>query len=1511
MAEPSWTVSDKRMGRTASGLFLPKTASVGEKNNVLASQLNKDKVSSMRRTGSNMQMAMPKQRVPMGSLMDKGIPYDTTDPKQLSEARSLCRLYYRLHDLVPLLIDMYAQFPLNGLEFVCRDSLIENFYSDMFLNDLSYEEFLPTLAREYFVAGEVSALAHFDESLGVWSSEEIIDPDMIRVSKSVFVQEERVQLLVKDMVERLRTGPQGMPESEESPSERLERVHQYCCVPGTKVLTSDLRWVPVESLAVGDPIMGFDEYPRPGRSHKREWVPTRVTATSTIVGNTYRINTTGPTVECTDQHRWLSIPQNRWTTIPVDTTRDEEFYPTYDWKGLPGRETKRSRPWVRRPCHNPNCSIPMELCPSAATVTKFCSKACSNAVKNRSYSSGKRSGQLMWLRADEMRPGDKIMFLGQWDADDSRDAGWMGGFLDGEGTLGRDGGISFGQNSGLVLDRALEILDANKFSYSTWEGKPHKNTGKVCTTVRISGGLSETIRALSIFRPIRLLQSFPEKIHGKEISKGWVTVTEVAHVGEQEVVALATSSKTLIAEGMLSHNTELVKHYPEFVRAADQDDGLDISDALVSRLVNRINPWDLRGTPHLMRSFRTLMMEESLNAAQDSVCLPAGSPVLTSRGVKSIEDVTAADEVLTHCGRYRRVVEPMVREADEPGVTIRWWYDQPLTLTGEHPVYVRRPINMPSHHYHGQRHNDWAEGFIPAREVRTYDQVLHPSSPDSGKEYVSVWEHLDQKDWVVYDPSDVALGMTGHDWYDNAATQTKRVSRNRVAAVLNHCEASPGDILRHNRFRAKTQHFAAEYKLTEDLLWLIGLHVADGSAQINNSSGAPHGSVVITLGDHEGYLADRAVRVFSETFGITPTVTPCWGGKKAIKVSANSLPLAMWFRKMCGVNGSKSFPHWAFGLTVDQTNALIQGWMDGDGTTDNVRTLGSSAYRQLQESAAWLMRRSGLITSSRRGKRQGGFSGLGYQYTVTTVKTPRRAYPADQGGYWVEVRSVEHHQVAQTVYNLEVEEDHSYCAPIAVHNCDRLYAPMILATLGMENLGDGEPWIPSQSDLDQVRDDMQTALAADFKLMVHNMGLKVESVFGRESVPRFDSDYDRITAKLLQAWGIGEALVAGGSGGAYASSALNREVCEQLMLGMQRKVTRHIIKRMEIIAEAQEHYDYEQKGGYRRPLYREIVEVDPETGEEYIRKVPKLLIPEVKWSVLNLRDEATERAFVQQLKAAGVPVSDKMLAINLPVNFKEELERSAEETVQKGLATSQAMDKLQKLCDAQKLPYPPELAQQLGATLQLRQALSQTEMLEGQTEMQEMQMKQMGAAGQMGLIPGVPAPPPPEPEDASGGPGAPAQAGVPSSTPPQGGVPTSGPPMTAGPVVPNPVELPRNRQRPEESDEMRAGTPRAASLKKGPSSYGRSRYASEDRVKKAVRRVEAIQKHKAANRRVEDLVEDPEFYDALNAQQYEDQIRADFPEILNGGAAQSKKILDDLLNQYAEIFGTLPDVPWR
>lgn len=722
----------------------------------VAAQMRRSRMASLQRTGSDIALAMPKNRQPLGTLIDKGIPIDIEDPEELKKARAWARLYYATHNLVPLLIDIYSRFPVTGLEFQADDPFIERFFSEMFLDDLDYEDFLPNaIGREYFISGEVTTLGHFDEELGTWASEEVLNPDMLRVSKSHFVEQERVQLLVKDMVENLRN-PGGTSESK---SEQKQR---------------------------------------------------------------------------------------------------------------------------------------------------------------------------------------------------------------------------------------------------TWELE------------------------------------------------------------------------------------QLKKYHPEILEAASQDDGLDIAEGLWSRIVNRVSPWDLRGTPPLMRSFGTLLSEESLNAAQGAIA-------------------------------------------------------------------------------------------------------------------------------------------------------------------------------------------------------------------------------------------------------------------------------------------------------------------------------------------------------------------------------------------------------------------------------DRLYAPFILATLGIENMGDGEPWLPNRDDLDGLRDDMQTMMMADFRLMAHHMGLKIENIFGRESMPRFDQDYDRIQMQLMQSWGIGPALIQGGTAaaGTYASSALNREVCELNMKDFQRKATKHINKRSKVIAEAQMFYAYEKKGGIRIPQYRKVLRFNEETGREEVVKVPKLLTAKPVFRSLNLRDESTERQFYMDLKTEGVPISDKTLAINLETDPDLEIQRMSEESVNKLVAQAEAMGKAKAIIDAKnrqlpverQLPYPPDLIGYLNQTLVLRQQLAAANMAEDQAEMLEKQNDAMSPAGQLGILPPLPG------QD------------------PAAGSPMGGPPP-AEPAAP--AEAPLNRARPPISDEMRAGAPRAAKrsgrkkdairkvtwLESGPSSYGHRFTVSDETVERAVRRREMAARHPVA--RVSDLILDPGFFELLNSP-HEAQVLADYEEIRNGRAPESAAILRDLVQQYEDITGESPE----
>jgi hypothetical protein len=546
---------------------------------------------------------------------------------------------------------------------------------------------------------------------------------------------------------------------------------------------------------------------------------------------------------------------------------------------------------------------------------------------------------------------------------------------------------------------------------------------------------------------------------------------------------------------------------------------------------------------------------------------------------------------------------------------------------------------------------------------------------------------------------------------------------------------------------------------------------------------------------------------------------------------------------------------------------------------------------------------------------------------------------------------------------------------------DRLYSPFILAKLGVPNLGDGEPWIPDQADLDNVRNDINNALMADLRVIVGNFSLEIESVFGREAMPRFGEDFDRADRKILQCFGIGEDMVSGGSAGTYASSAINRDFVTQQMVDFQNLAKAHILKRAEVIAEAQEHYDYEKKGAYRRPLYRDIVEIDPRTGEEHIVKVPKLLLPDVIFKTLNLRDEAQERAFMQQLKGIGVPISDQTLAINIDFDPQQELEKSSEETYQKLIAQTQVMDKVQAYCDRERKPYPPELVQQLSATLQLRQALGQTEMLEDQAKALKQQTAQASPAGQMGILPGtVGQPTPPAEGQKPGGPpishdpnvaaqqqmrdqqssqhaaslgqqiiaadGKIQTPGTPVAAPPSASPPTAKPPVLPGvPITPEKVrEVPRNRVRPPESDEARGTMPKAggnsrqrrksrrtnggtgdeirpiSKLERGPSSWKASWVRNDDdldRIESAVRRRQRIAEHRPESG-LETLLANPLFWDATEKHAYREQIEADLPDILaahgdtlkmNRNVRHSARLLEEALDQYEFIFGCVVDRP--
>lgn len=260
---------------------------------------------------------------------------------------------------------------------------------------------------------------------------------------------------------------------------------------------------------------------------------------------------------------------------------------------------------------------------------------------------------------------------------------------------------------------------------------------------------------------------------------------------------------------------------------------------------------------------------------------------------------------------------------------------------------------------------------------------------------------------------------------------------------------------------------------------------------------------------------------------------------------------------------------------------------------------------------------------------------------------------------------------------------------------DRLYTPMIVAKLGASarDLGTDSPWIPTDDQKLEFNQSLDAALAADFRVLTTNFATNIETVFGRENVPDLSNDFDRITERILMAFGLSQTMLTGASAGeTYAADALNRDVVTQLLTHYQRKLQDYFRERAAIVAEAQEHFDYEVRNGERYLVTEDIWEIDEETGEEILLEQPKLLVPELKFKILNLTDEAEMSEFIESLAMEGqIPIPIRERIKRTGIDFDEMIEVKTQETVQLAVAEQRTRKELYATLVAEGLPIEDDL----------------------------------------------------------------------------------------------------------------------------------------------------------------------------------------------------------------------------
>lgn len=130
-----------------------------------------------------------------------------------------------------------------------------------------------------------------------------------------------------------------------------------------------------------------------------------------------------------------------------------------------------------------------------------------------------------------------------------KSAGWLAGFLDGEGSVEKHGlRVSFSQNKGNVLQEALSLFD--ELDIELYQSISRDNLEGYRTI-----DMASSLRLLGSIRPIRLLENISWEGTSLPQTRSTVEVVRVTSIGTTDLIGIGTETKTLIAEGVVSHNS--------------------------------------------------------------------------------------------------------------------------------------------------------------------------------------------------------------------------------------------------------------------------------------------------------------------------------------------------------------------------------------------------------------------------------------------------------------------------------------------------------------------------------------------------------------------------------------------------------------------------------------------------------------------------------------------------------------------------------------------------------------------------------------------------------------------------------------------------------------------------------------------------------------------------------------------------------------------------------------------
>lgn len=347
-------------------------------------------------------------------------------------------------------------------------------------------------------------------------------------------------------------------------------------------------------------------------------------------------------------------------------------------------------------------------------------------------------------------------------------------------------------------------------------------------------------------------------------------------------------------------------------------------------------------------------------------CLAGDTPIITINGCKNIQDIQIGDLVLTHKGKFKKVINTKKSQSSdiyELQTSIR---TTKLQITGNHLVYTNR-------------------GWVRVDE-------LNPIC-----DFIATNEKI--------------INTESKDYYINIDNSNNIVKFGKFA-------------------RTKINE---NVLISEDLAWALGFWFAQGSSNNNGTLRVTHNVIEPCI---------KWCQIMSKAFNVKGSSHQ---QRSWFNGDIYSKTLVEYFDKTFGKGSrNKSLPTWLIDLPVSHLKQFYDGLYLGDGFKTSVNKAIELSNQNLIAGVSIVLSKIGIKHTMQLKKKSVYKKELRYNGIITECNTNPTKISINGGGIsfadglcYGSIKKLEKiNTPAIDVYDLEVEEDHSFSAAgIVVHNC--------------------------------------------------------------------------------------------------------------------------------------------------------------------------------------------------------------------------------------------------------------------------------------------------------------------------------------------------------------------------------------------------------------------------------------------------------------------------------------------